>query len=268
MTATRSGSIARYTRSPRSYERTKRAPADVATARACPIRLADAAPRLAGDAHPAQLVADDVAVAGHEPGDGDELAWDAQALQAVQEVGHRRRRRQHDRGGHADRALGDDVPRRPQPRLATAAGPSTSTERSRPTSGSSTAKARNGTSITSRRATPSSGMRATDRGGDDQPGVDAEGPELLLRRGHDGEDEQERRQQLALRGEAVERPLPVHQEVPMPAAHVRSRALAGGESRRRRIRHTTPPQTTNVAATPTRPAMTVPSASWSTPSMP
>jgi hypothetical protein len=57
---------------------------------------------------------------------------------------------------------------------------------------------------------------ATDHGSQhDHPGEHAERPELLLRRGHDGEDEQHRRQQLALRGDAVERALLVHQQVAM-----------------------------------------------------
>ena len=132
----------------------------------------------------------------------------------------------------------------------------------RPTIGSSTANSRNGTSMTSRRARPSSGTRPMTAASDDEPGLDAEGPELLLRRGHDGEHEQHRRRQLALRGQPVQRPLLVHQQVPVrrrprQAGGRRRSPAAPAGSRRRRTSHTTPAPTANVAAMPTMPARPV-----------
>ena len=88
-----------------------------------------------------------------------------------EDVRDRRRRGQHDGRGDAERALGDDVPRRPQPGLGEAAGRARRRAGSRPTIGSSTANSRNGTSMTSRRATPSSGTRPISGGEHDEPGA-------------------------------------------------------------------------------------------------
>ena len=134
----------------------------------------------------------------------------------------------------------------------------------RPTNGSSTANSRNGTSITSRRATPSSGMRADDaRRATTSPAWTPKAQNCSFGVATTANTNRTRRQQLALRGEAVQRPLagaPGGAGAPPPtsgqagAGRRRRWPVAGGSGRRRRR------TTTNVAATPTRPAMTVPSA--------
>ena len=104
----------------------------------------------------------------------------------------------------------------------------------------------------------------------DEAGEDPERPELLLRRGDDGDDEQHGRQQLALRRQAVQWSLLVDEEVAVASGQRQpdGPAGAGEDPPRRRTRKTSPPHTTNVAATPTRPATIVPTDSSSTPDVP
>ncbi len=83
--------------------------------------------------------------------------------------------------------------------------PNTSTRSPCPTTGKSSANKRNGTSITSRRRTKVSGMRPTKRQRDQDQRVQAERPERLTGRRHDREDEQDRRRELALWRQPVER---------------------------------------------------------------
>ena len=123
--------------------------------------------------------------------------------------------------------------------------------------------------MTSRRATPSNGTRPMRAASTTIPANTPKAQNCSLRRGHDGEHEEHGRQQLALRGEAVERSLLVHQEVSVCAAHVSSSpGRPPQRERRRRSSHIAPTTTMNVTAMPTRPATTVPTASWSTPFTP
>ena len=72
------------------------------------------APGDAGDPHPPHLVGDHVAVADHEPGDGDEQLGQPQPLEP-RSSRHRGGGGEDRRGGDPEGALGDDVPGAPQP---------------------------------------------------------------------------------------------------------------------------------------------------------
>ena len=87
----------------------------------------------------------------------DDTRGHVKALEAAEQLRDRRRRGEHDRGSDAERALDDDVPRGPQPGLGEA-GPEHVHARSRDRRSAATRRtARNGTSITSRRAIDRSG---------------------------------------------------------------------------------------------------------------
>ena len=82
--------------------------------------------------------------------------------------------------------------------------------------------------MTRRRATSSSGTRPIRAAATTSPAWTPNAQNCSFGRGHHGEHEQHGRQQLALRGEPVQRALPVHQQVPVRAAHVRPRASRPG----------------------------------------
>ena len=183
---------------------------------------------------PAQLAGDDVDVADHEAGDGDEhRAARGAARGPASSVGDRRRRRQHDR-----RRRRRACPWRRCSTPPTAPAPTAATRARRPWArGRRTAgarrTARNGTSITSRRTTTSERARAPGR----RPrrrraGEEPEGPERLPRRGHDGDDEQHGRGELALRRQAVQRPVARGRGGRRWPPATASARLAGGRRRR------------------------------------
>ena len=87
--------------------------------------------------------------------------------------------------------------------------PTTSTRSPRPTMGSSTANATNGSSNVSRRSRVADRDAGHERHDAEQARFDTERPERLARCRHDDEHEQERREQLALRRQ------PVHDARPM-----------------------------------------------------
>ena len=98
--------------------------------------------------------------------------------------------------------------------------------------------------------------------------VDAERPELLLRRGHDGDTNSTVASSLHCGARRCSGPSSWTRRWRWRSAHVSpTRWPAGGVERARAGGRatTTPAPTTNVTATPTRPATTVPTVSLSTP---
>ena len=105
----------------------------------------------------------------------------AQPFEPVEDVRDRRRRRQHDRSRRRRACPWRRCSTPPTAPARTGCSPSTSTAGRGPRTGSSRANSRNGTSMTRRRATWSSGTRPIRAAEHDEPGLDTERPELLLR---------------------------------------------------------------------------------------
>ena len=93
------------------------APALRATTGQCYGFRAREAPGLPGDPHPAHLVGDHVEVADHEAHDLHELVRQPEPLEAGEQVVRLGGGRQRQAGEDAERALGQQRPRRHEPGL-------------------------------------------------------------------------------------------------------------------------------------------------------
>ena len=130
-----------------------------------------------GEPHPAGLGGDQVDVAQHQGGDGDDQRGHVQPLQPEQQVAQRGGGGQGQRDQHAERALDQDVPGAEQARLGQRRPRATSIRGSGPVNGSSTASTTNGSSISARRSDPA-GRDPGDgpHDGEQQPGSPANTP--------------------------------------------------------------------------------------------
>ena len=181
-------SMATWTRSPRSKDRMNRCrPRRPPPGPARPSGVVAAGQ--AGDAHAPDLAGDDLGVADHEAGDGGEGPGHLQAVEPAQQLGTD--------GGGASRIVAA-TPRVPLARMFHAAhrpgsdseSPSTSVRGASPTSGRNRAKATNGTSITSRRASTAQGTaarRATPRAAGRRGRTPRRPPGVATTREHEGQ---------------------------------------------------------------------------------
>ena len=161
------------------------------------------------------LATDDIAVADHERHHTDEHGRCAEAFEPPEDLRDRSGRRHHDGSGDAERALDDDVPGRPEAGFGEAEAEhvdpgSNADEREEEGEGDERQLDDEPPGDEPERNLPDSGH------GGEQGGVNAECPHLLPWCGHDGEDEQQRCDELAFRCERVELPRRRQEDLVMP----------------------------------------------------
>ena len=240
----------------------KSVPAVAATARACQIHRGSWPREIRAIAHLPQLARDDLAVPDHEARDRGERLRNVQAVERQEQVADVGRRDQQAGCRDAQRALDQDVPRAPEAgnrqrhpeHLGVRARADDREEHRERDEGQLDRQA-----------------LAEDREGDpgdrcqhdEDRGVHAEGPERFARRRDDHEDERERRDELALGRERVDRRLALDEQgTVLSCAHrqpdaVRVDIRSVRDALRRRATNQRPPNNTpairSVITTPAMP---------------
>ena len=203
----RGDSIARWTRSPRSYERMNSAPADAGQHRPVPRVARGEAAGLAGDPHPPHLGGDHVEVADHERHDLDEQVRQPQPLAARRSRSCGSVVAARVRLASTPRVpLASSAPARPAARLADARGRGRRPAGPVATNGSSSAKTheRHLDHHPLARCRPAAPSRPRPRRASTAE-VGGERREPVLRRGDHDQHEAEQGEQLEVRRRAVHR---------------------------------------------------------------